>query len=289
MQKKSIQLGYFEGWLSIFINTLLFGLKFWVGTISGSVAMIADAWHTLSDTLTSVVVVIGFWISGKPADKDHPFGHGRAEAIGAIVIATLLMLVGFNFGVESIKKLKDHQAATFGVVAVIVFLVSVIIKECLAQFSFWAGRKIKSHSLMADAWHHRSDAIASGLIVAGVWFGRAFWWIDGVMGFCISALILYVAYDILRKASSMLLGEEPEPNLRKEVEALVKRIAPAAMEVHHFHIHRYGEHLEVTLHTRLPADLKLSSAHEIGHEIETAIREGLGIEATLHLEPIRSR
>ena len=97
MNDQKQQLGYLEGWLSSVLNVVLFGLKLWVGMMAGSVAMIADAWHTLSDTLTSVIVLVGFWISGKPKDKEHPFGHGRAELIGAIIIAILLALVGFSF------------------------------------------------------------------------------------------------------------------------------------------------------------------------------------------------
>jgi cation diffusion facilitator family transporter len=175
------QLGYIEGWLSTVLNTLLFGLKLWVGIRAGSVAMVADAWHTLSDTLTSIVVIFGFWIAGKPQDREHPFGHGRAEVIGAVVIGTLLAVVGFNFLVKSYHQLRNPQHVNFSLFSIVVFAISIVLKEALAQFSLWAGKKVKSQSLIADGWHHRSDAIASALIVIGALFGKTFWWIDGVL------------------------------------------------------------------------------------------------------------
>ncbi len=108
MKTSSKTLGYLEGWLSVGLNTALFFFKYWAGTRFGSVAMVADAWHTLSDTLTSVVVIVGFFIASRPADKGHPFGHGRAEPIGAVVIAVLLAVVGVNFLQESINRLRNY-------------------------------------------------------------------------------------------------------------------------------------------------------------------------------------
>ena len=155
------KLAFIEGWLSIFINTVLFALKYWAGVATGSVAIIADAWHTLSDSLTSVLVIIGEKISRKPADSEHPFGHGRAELIAAIIIGGLLAAVAVNFFAEALMKFKNREAANYNIFAVAVFVLSVILKEGLAQFSGWASKKTGMLSLKADSWHHRSDAIAS--------------------------------------------------------------------------------------------------------------------------------
>ena len=278
-------LGYLEGWLSVVINTTLFGFKYWAGVKFGSVAMVADAWHTLSDTLTSLVVILGFWIAARPPDKDHPFGHGRAESIAAIVIATALAMVAVDFIQESIGRLRHNTAATFSLVAILIFLVSVIVKEALARFSFWAGRKVNSQSLKADGWHHRSDAIASALIVVGALFARKFWWIDGVMGIGISLLILYAAVDILRGAAGVLLGEKHADRLEQEITDAIRGYVPDVATVHHVHMHRYGDHAEVTLHVRLPPNIHLKRAHEIATRAENAIREKMGLEATVHVEP----
>jgi len=282
---KSKSLGYIEGWSSVFINTALFGFKYWAGTRFGSIAMIADSWHTLSDTLTSVVVIIGFWMSSRPADKAHPFGHGRSEAIGSVVIATLLAVVGFTFFKEAVLRLQKAQSASFGMSAVIIFLASLSIKEGLARFSIWAGRKINSSSLIADGWHHRSDAIASGLIVAGFLVGRFFWWIDGALGIGVSLLIFYAAFDIMRSSFNILLGEKPSEELVKKIYALIRSDSPAATHFHHFHIHRYGDRAELTFHLDFPADMSLRDAHDFASRIETLIRRELRYETTIHIEP----
>lgn len=279
------RLGYLEGWLSIVLNVILFGFKYWAGLKSDSVAMIADAWHTMSDTFTSVIIVISFMIAALPADKQHPFGHGRAEVISAIVIGTALALVGFNFLKESIMRLQNYQAAQFASLAIIVFVISVILKEALAQFSIWAGRKIHSQALLADGWHHRSDAIASGLIVVGALAGGYLWWIDGVMGICVSALILYATYDILKGSVSSLLGERIDPLLEYKIKNLTRRIAPAVSCLHHVHVHRYGDHIEVSLHIKLPHEMTVKEAHDLATRLEDAMRREMNVEPTIHIEP----
>lgn len=280
-------LAYLEGWLSIVINTVLFGLKYWVGLRIHSVAMVADAWHTLSDTLTSIIVIIGFWFASRPADKKHSFGHGRAEAIASLIIGTLLAVIAFSFLKDSILRLIHHEAVNFTLFAVVVFLISAFIKEGLAQFSFWAGRKIQARSLVADAWHHRSDAVASGLIVVGAIVGKFFWWIDGVMGIGVSILILQAAYSIIRGASSYLMGESASSSLKNQIQDAIRK-ADASIQcesVHHLHVHDYGEHKELTAHIRLPADMKIDDAHDIVTKIEKAIKEELKLEITIHVEP----
>ena len=258
MFEKKENYGFIEGWLSVIINTLLFGFKFWAGMFCGSVAMIADAWHTLSDTLTSVVVIAGFWIAGKPADKEHPFGHGRAELIAAIIIGVLLSVVAVNFFMESVKRLVEHaKPANFTLFPIIIFAISILVKEALAQFAFWAGKKIKSAAITADGWHHRSDAIASALIVAGALFGKIFWWIDGVLGILVSLLILYAAFDIIKGASNSILGENCDKDTEEKINEIIKNISNEISSIHHLHIHRYGNHSELTIHICLSAEMSV--------------------------------
>jgi cation diffusion facilitator family transporter len=283
------KLGYLEGWVSIVLNTLLFGVKYWSGSRIGSVAMVADAWHTLSDTLTSVVVIVGFWIMAKPADDRHPFGHARAENISAIIIGVLLAVVGAVFGYESVLRLLHHQAASFSLLAILVFLVSALLKEGLAQFAFWAGKKVSSRAVIADGWHHRSDAIASALIVAGAVFGRRVWWIDGALGIGVSLLIIWAAIDIVRSTSSILLGEAPSEETRQAIVEAVRRQYPEVDDVHHIHLHRYGHNVEVTLHIRLPRSMSVATSHEIGEQVAQRLRDELKMEATVHIDPVPLR
>lgn len=286
MNANKQKLGYLKGFLSSIVNVGLFGLKLWVGLSAGSSAMLADARQTLLDTLTSVIVIFGFWLAGKPKDKEHPFGHGRAELIGAIVMGTLLAIAGLNFLKESYFQLKHAKSVQFGNFSIIVFASSVLIKEALARFSIWAGKKIESKALIADGWHHRCDAIASVLIVIGALLGKYLWWIDGVLGIIVSLLILYAAYEIIRGAAYVLLGDSADNELKRNINNIIGRVEPEAYRMHHIHIHRYGDHIEAILHIKLTKNYSLKKAHDITTTIENALKNNLNIETTIHIEPI---
>lgn len=283
------KLAYTEGYLSIFLNLVLFILKFLVGRKVGSVAMVADAWHTLSDSLTSLIVVVGFWLAARPADDRHAFGHGRAESVASVIIGTLLAVVGFNFMYESGAKLFHQQGMSFNQLAVIIFLVSAVVKESLAQFAFWAERKTGSSSLKADAWHHRSDAVASILIVVGALFSQKFWWLDGLMGLGVSFLILHASYEIIRGSASYLIGESPSKEQVERVSFLVHEVFPNLEGLHHFHVHNYGEHHEVTAHIRVPGRMSVDKAHDIASRVEKIVKKEFNGEATIHVEPEESK
>ena len=284
-EKHKRRLGLTEGILSSVANIVLFAVKIWVGMLTGSIAMVADAWHTLSDTVTSVVVIFGFLVSAKPGDQEHPFGHGRAELIGSIVIGTLLGVVGLNFLRESYLQLSGGTTIRFRPISIVVFAFSALAKEALAEFSFWAARKTESKSLKADAWHHRSDAIAAALIVIGSLLGARLWWIDGALGIAVATLIVYAAVEIVRDSARVSLGEAASAKLTKNILDLIQREAPQASVVHHIHVHRYGDHIEVTLHLHLPDSIPLKAAHNIATSLEGLLRTKLGIEPTIHVEP----
>jgi cation diffusion facilitator family transporter len=286
-QRKSTRLSYVEGLSSIVLNTLLFALKYYAGIVTGSVAVIADAWHTLSDSLTSLVVIVGARVSAKPADREHPFGHGRAELVAAVTIGILLAVVGFNFLVEAVARLRNHQSADFGLMAVVVFSVSVVTKEAIARFSFWAAKRTGSRALRADGWHHRSDAIASAIILAGLLFGRRLWWLDGVLGIVVALLILYTTFDILKDAVNKLLGETPDAELEGRIREIISTVTTQSHDIHHLHAHSYGDHVELTLHIRFAGSMSMGKAHTICTRIERAIQEELHMEVTIHPEPFR--
>lgn len=288
MNLKSQKLGYIEGWLSIIVNIFLFGLKYWAGVATGSIAIIADAWHTLTDSISSIIVLIGVKVSSKPADEKHPFGHGRAELIASLIIGVLLAIIAFSFIQQSIEKLKNREAVVFGTFAIVVTVISIVSKEALAQFAIWAGKKTGSTVLKADAWHHRSDAISSVIILVGIFLGKYFWWIDGVLGIIVALLIFYATYEIFRDSVNPLLGKTPDEKLIKEVNKICQAINATQMEAHHFHIHEYGNHTELTFHINLSNDISLENAHIIATKIENSIREKLNIEATIHMEPLEN-
>jgi len=278
------KLGVLEGWLSLFVNTLLFGLKYWAGVVTGSVALIADAWHTLSDSVSSVVLLVGLAVARKPADKEHPFGHGRAELISSIIIGFILALIGFNFFRESVLRLMKHQEVFFGTIAIVVTAISIVVKEAMARFAIWAGKKEGIKSTVADGWHHRSDALSSVIILIGIFLGKFFWWIDGVLGLLVSLLIFYTAYVIIKDAADSLLGETPDRKLLKKIENIAGEVYPDNLGLHHFHIHRYGEHTEMTFHIVLPEEMELKEAGKLTRRLFERINNELNIIATIHID-----
>jgi len=277
--------GYLEGWVSIAINIALFIAKFVYGTLYNSIAVVADSIHTLSDCLTSIVVVLGFWISYRPADREHPFGHGRAELIATIVIASMLIIIGVEFIQRSVGKLLSREGLTFSWALVAVLAASAAAKEALALWATALGRRYSASSLIADAWHHRSDAIASALLVIAILLGAPHWWLDGVLGVAVSTVIMATGAKIVLDASSELLGKAPSPKNVERLRDVVASVNPLIKDVHHIHMHRYGDHVEVTLHIRVDSGMSVREAHEIASSVEKKVKEVLGWEATVHVEP----
>ena len=285
-KNKNKQIAYLQGWVSIAVNGLLFIFKYWAGFVTGSLALMADAWHTLSDSLSSIIVLIATKISSLPPDKEHPFGHGRAELIAAIIIGVILGLIGFEFARDSVARLVNHEGVVFGNFAIWVTVISIVVNEGLAQFSFWACRKTGNLALKADGWHHRSDAISSLIILVGIFAGSYYWWIDGALGLIVSMLIFYAAYEIIKEGTNPLLGEKPASDLLDKIKAIAKASSGMDTHVHHVHMHKYGRHIELTMHIKLPKNTTLENAHQIADDIELEINRKLHIEATIHMEPI---
>lgn len=275
-----------EGWISIFTNLLLFGLKYWAGIISGSIALIADAWHTLTDSVSSIIVLIGGKISSKPADEEHPFGHGRAEHIAAIIIGVLLAIVAFDFVLNSFEKFNSREPGNFGAIAIGVTVISILAKETLAQYAFRGYRKTQSSVLKADGWHHRTDSLSSVIILIGILVGKYFWWIDALLAFIVALMIAYASYEILSKEIRSLLGERIDPELLQEIKDEVDKLFEREVFIHHFHLHQYGHYHELSCHIRLPASMPLSEAHSICTRIETRIKDKFGLVTTIHPEPL---
>jgi cation diffusion facilitator family transporter len=274
-------------WVSIFLNIALFAIKYWAGVVSHSVALLADAWHTLSDSVSSLAVLMGLKVSNIPADRKHPFGHGRAELIASLVVGILLAMVGFNFVVESIMKFKEREVFNYGSVAIWVTVASVIVKEIMARYSIAIGKKIRSNSLKADGWHHRSDAISSFIILIGIFLGGQFWWVDSVLGVFVSLMIFYTTYGIMRETISVLIGENIDPAMERDIQELGHYInGNLYLDPHSFKLHHYGNHSELVFHISLPGSYRLSKAHEVASEYESRVSQKYAVEVTIHVDAI---
>ncbi|MGF7138513.1 cation diffusion facilitator family transporter [Roseimarinus sediminis] len=281
--------GYLEGMISVLVNSVLFILKFWAGIVTGSIALTADAWHTLSDSLSSIIVIVAVKLSSKKPDNEHPFGHGRWEQIAALFIAFLLGIIAFDFLKDAIIQFKNHEATEFGTLAIVVTVISVIAKEALAQYAFYIGRKTGNVSIKADGWHHRTDALSSLIVLAGILFAKHFWWIDSVLGACIALMLFYATYQIAKEAINKLLGEQASSELIDKIKKSIAPFYPEDLQLHHFHIHNYVGHQELTFHIKLSNDLSIEDGHKIATDLETIVFKQLGIISTIHVEPLNCK
>ena len=274
------------GYTSIFINLFLFVLKLVLGLASKSISIISDAFHTLSDTITSLLVVISFKISAKPSDPEHPFGHGRAEQITAIVMATLLGVTAYELVKSSVNRLLDPSEvnATFTIAAIM--LATVFVKEGLARFTFKYSKELNSDTLSADAWHHRSDAISTILVVISIIFARfGFFFMDGLVGILVGFYILYTAYIIVKKPIDHIMGTPTPPGITGDI----KKIGKTVNEINDLHdiiYHDYGSIRLVSLHIEVDENMTLQQAHCIAEEMTVKIKNELNLFATVHVDPM---
>lgn len=280
--------GYFEGGLSIVVNLLLFTFKLVFGLLLNSISLLADSLHSLSDVATSGIVIFGFKVSSKPPDEEHPFGHGRAERIVAIVIACLLIVVGIEFFRSGFTRFRNPVPIRADIFVIIMLCLSVFAKEFLYWVSLNLGRRINSSVLRADAWHHRTDAISTVLVLVGfVSFRFGLYSLDGILGMAVAGIIIYTGIVIIKESASVLIGKAPPASLVNKIKATAGNF-DGVDDVHHIHVHDYGGQLEITIHIRLKGDTHLETAHERASEVETAVKKCVpGAEVTVHLEPLK--
>lgn len=272
-----------EARIAIAGNLLLAIYKFFVAHLTGSAAVLADSWHTLSDSLSSIVLLIGVRIAERPPDKEHPFGHGRAELIATLVIGTMLAVLGVEFLSQGIGKLVHPEVTQYGRLAIVAMVVTIVVKEAMAQFAFRIGRQTGMSSVSADGHHHRSDALSSLVLLAGIAIGRRFAYTDGILTVVVSLFIFQSAWEVLRSAVSQTLGEEPTGKFLDSLRALGAECLGPDSDLHH--VHHYGTHHEVTLHATLPGSMPLSESHAKITLLEERILSDLHYDATIHVEP----
>ena len=277
-------------------NALLVAFKFVAGFLGNSSAMIADAVHSLSDFLTDIIVIVFVRISAKPQDKDHGYGHGKYETIASFIIALGLGAVALGIIIEGAKKLvawwngADLEAP--GQIALWAALLSIVLKEVLFQYTIRRGRAIESQALVANAWHHRSDAVSS--IGAAIGIGGALllgdrWTVlDPIAGMIVGALLIKTVVDLLRGS----MGELTECSLPEETEQEILDIIKATPDVcdpHNLRTRRIGNQIAIEVHIRLKGDMPLQEAHERASLIEQKLRERFGksTHVNIHMEPVK--
>lgn len=278
-------LGLLESWVSIVGNTVLFAFKVLAGLGLNSLSLVAEAFHSLADVLTSAVVVVGFRVAAKPADREHPHGHGRFELVAAFAIAFLLLLSAWELGQESFRRLLRPEQVRWSLPVFLLLLASAAFKEWMASFGTFLGRLTASAAVEADAWHHRSDAVATILVALGLLAARAdIRRADGLLGLGVCLLIAWTAVRLLRESTGALIGRAPPPSflagLRRKASAI-----PGVLAVHDIAVHDYQNRKEISLHIEVPAGLSAAQAHEIARRVEEILRGGTDDGVTVHIDP----
>jgi cation diffusion facilitator family transporter len=286
LPQERLRLGYIGGWASIIGNAVLALLKFVIGIATGSVSMLANAVHTASDIVTSVVVIIGFKISSKGPDQKHPHGHGRVEYLVGLAVAVALIGVGIGFIWDACRRLAWGTTMQPSLAAVIVALGSVLTKELMYRFAGSLGRLIGSEALIADAWHHRSDALTSVLVlvaVGGGYFGVG--WIDPVSAFIVAGFIIYTGGEIAYHAGDKIIGISPPSDLLFDLEKEALTVN-GVLNVHDLEVHDYGMHKSITMHIKVAGSTSLHRAHEIAHLVQARLEEKFNCRAIVHPDPL---
>ena len=274
------------------VNFLLLVFKFFAGIAGHSAAMLADAVHSLSDFITDIVVSVFVRIAGKPEDKGHDYGHGKYETLATAIIGLLLLCVGFGIfwnGASSIYTfLRGGQLESPGVVALVAALVSIVSKEILYQYTVIQGKKLNSQAVIANAWHHRSDALSSIGTAIGILLGDHWRVLDPVAAVVVSFFIMKVSVRLLIPCVDELLEKSLPEDVEKEIEQTVLSF-PGVSQPHHLRTRRIGNYYAIELHVRMDGKITLEEAHSTATAIENKLKEmfGKGTHVGIHVEPTK--
>lgn len=275
----------------ILLNVLLFAIKLVAGTLSGSISIQADAINNLSDAGSSVISLVSFKMSAKPADREHPFGHARIEYIASMIVSFIILFIGIELVRSSVEKLIDPAGIDFSIIAIVILSISVLIKVWMGLFNRYVGKKIDSEVTRATAADCFSDAGATAAVLAATVISRfvpeaAAPYIDPIMGILVAALIFWAGLRVLNDTKNSILGEAPD----EETVAAIRRIVgeyPDALGIHDLYVHKYGPcRTLASLHVEVDGKRDIFATHDTIDLIERRLQSEYGIDCTIHLDPI---
>lgn len=279
------------------VNALLTIGKIVVGILFGSMALLADGIHSLSDLISDVFIFISFLISRKPADKEHNYGHGRFETLGEVIVGVTLAIVAINMirsGVEAIDGYKQGMINEPSMIVIIVAFISIVLKEWMYQYTNKWAKKLSSESMRANAIHHRTDAITSVAVVVALGFAKIFgskWYIlDPIVAIVVAAFIIGVSVNVLIKAFSILTDMSVSREDFEKIMTILEN-TPETTDPHNVRTRRLGSYIGIELHIRVNPDMKVKRAHEIASSIEQKLKEEFGQDTfvSVHIEPIKEK
>ncbi len=279
--------GQLCGAVGIGLNLLLFVGKLFAGTISGSIAITADAFNNLSDAGSSLVTLLGFRLAGRKPDPEHPFGHGRMEYISGLAVAGLILLMGVELGKSSLKKILSPEEIVSSPLVLAILAVSVAVKLYMFYYNRSIGRKIKSAAMSATATDSLSDAVSTTAVLMATLVGQFTGLnIDGWVGLLVALFILFSAYKAAKETLSPLLGQTPDPEFVDRIEQIVLSY-PEVLNIHDLIVHDYGPgRMMISLHAEVSADGDLLQLHDVIDNAEHRLKKELGCMAVIHMDPI---
>ncbi|HSR88736.1 MAG TPA: cation diffusion facilitator family transporter [Pontiella sp.] len=280
------RLGMLAGWTGAVLSILLAVTKGWLGLVSGSVSMIADATNNLTDVGSSLVIALGFQWSRKPRDEKHPFGHGRIEAVATLVLAIALILVGVEVIQSGIVRLINPKPIEAPGWLLVTVGVTVVVKTWMAIFARRLATLTQSHTLAADAWNHAFDIVCTLMVVAALLSARMGWGgLDGWMAIGVAVFILYTGVAYAREAIDILLGEKPDPQTVRTIYKTVMGVE-GVLGAHDIMVHQYGDVHMVSFHIEVDARMSLVDAHNLSESVEDAVETRMKWRAVAHVDPI---
>lgn len=279
-----------------FANVVLLIFKFVAGFLGNSAAMLADAVHSLSDFVTDIIVLLFVKISSKPEDKEHKFGHGKYETLATVVIGIMLFLIGFgilyNGAKDVIRVINGEVLPSPGILALVAALFSIAVKEVLYQYSVIKGKTLDSPAVIANAWHHRSDALSSIGTAIGIGgaivLGEKWSVLDPIAAIVVSFFIIKVAYVLTKNGVDDLLERSLPPEIEDEIVKIILSFDKVS-EPHHLRTRRIGNKYAINVHIRMDGNTLLYEAHDTATAIERRLREKYGNETyvNIHMEPVK--
>ncbi len=284
VRKKYGELGGFVG---IFSNIILFLIKLILGIFINSVSIIADSFNNLLDSLSSIITIVGFKLASKPADKEHPFGHGRMEYISGLIISFIIIFIGLEFFKTSFIKIFKPEELSFSYISIIILIITIFVKIWQSMFNMHIGKLINSHSLIATAVDSRNDVLVTLATVVSLLAFKIFNLnLDGYFGIFVSCFLIYSGINLAKETLSPLLGEALDEALAEKIKEIALGYE-GVLGVHDILVHNYGPNKSIaSLHIELPNNMNIAKSHEIIDEIENKIKEDLDIFITIHLDPV---
>ena len=279
--------GKLSGVVGVVLNLLLFAGKFIAGILSGAISITADAFNNLTDAGSSIVTFIGFKLSSKPTDRDHPFGHGRWEYVSGFIISIIIFLVGFELIKSSVEKLISPVAVEFSLLAVIILGVSVLVKFYMYLYNRKIAKNIKSVSVQATASDSLNDCVAT-FIIALCFIANKIWQInvDGYAGIAIALFILYSGFNSAKETINLLLGTAPDSEYVEQIEKRILSLK-GITGVHDLIVHNYGPGRQIiSLHAEVDANANLNDAHDDIDNAEQVLEQEFNCIAVIHMDPI---